>query len=96
MKPPKPSITQESLLKDAANRILSALRAQSEAKVETVPAGWFTSAQLAAQVGVTANTMNKNLRGLVAARVYETRMIKVKSGSRIFGIPHYKEAASKH
>jgi len=91
MKSSKLEITREALLKDAANRVLSALRAQSESKVEVVPKGWFTSVQLASQVGVTQNTMNRNLRLLVNAGKYESKLFKIKSGSRIFGIPHYKE-----
>jgi len=95
MKPSKPEITQEGLV-NAANRLLEAMARRRSETVEVVPKGWFTSQQLAKQVGVTTNTMNKNLRGLVASGVYECKSFKIKSGSRIFGIPHYKEAASKH
>jgi len=78
-------------INQAAARLLEALKAQSEKQVEVVPKGWFTSSQLAKQVGVTTNTMNKNLKGLVQAGLYETKSFKIKSGSRIFGIPHYRE-----
>jgi len=82
-------------LKDAANRLLDALKAESYKSVEVVPKGWFTSAQLASQLGIKTNWMNSNLRILIEAGKYESKLFRIKSGSRIFPIPHYREVVSR-
>ena len=59
-------------------------------EADVIPAGWYTTVQLAKQFGMSASPAYNRVCKLMANGQLEMRKFKIKRTSRMFLTPHYK------
>jgi len=57
---------------------------------DKVPAGWFTVAQLADQLGKSICNTSQRVRRMVAAGKAERRMFRIQLAEKVRPVPHYR------
>ena len=77
-----------------ADNLLARLAAALDDKAaEAVPEGWQTMAQLSAACGKSIPRTSEVIRRAVAAGLVEVRAFRIKSGGKIYPVPHYREVS---
>lgn len=76
-----------SSLNELAKLAASALRGHPE----TVPAGWHTAEEIAAQVGVSPAHARKAIYKIKAEGLVESRKFRIQCGERVLPVPHYRK-----
>jgi hypothetical protein len=64
--------------------------AQPSIAAEAVPAGWFTVADLAAEMRLDISTVSQRLRRRITAGQAESRRFRILTGRGVYPVPHYK------
>ena len=74
------------------DNLLARLAAALDDKAaEAVPDGWRTMTQIAADSGKSVPRASEVIRRAVAAGLVEVRAFRIRSGGKIYPVPHYRE-----
>ncbi len=79
---PKATSTKDLLLMMQAELANSSL--------ETVPAGWMTTKEMAKEMGQPVSTISHFITSAIRAGRMEVRRFRVNSHGKVTSIPHYK------
>jgi predicted transcriptional regulator len=71
--------------------LLARLADAFSAQVDEVPEGWRTADQIAAEAGKSTPTACRYLKQAIAAGLVEMRPYRIRSGTRVYPVPHYRE-----
>ena len=77
-------------VRSAIDNLIEALAAGG---IDTVPDGWQTMAQLAADAGKSIPRTSEIVRRAVSAGLVEVRTFRIRSGSKVYPVPHYREVS---
>lgn len=67
-----------------------ALAEVNGARTDTIPKGWITTSQFSLKLNCSIPTANRKMRGLVLAGKAEETSFRIRVGSRILPVPHYR------
>ena len=74
-----------------ANLLAELAEALANGGVEQVPVGWQTAQQLADDSGKSLPRTSEILRAGVRAGMVEVRTFRIRSGSKVYPVPHYRK-----
>lgn len=77
-----------------ANLLADLVAALENGGIEAVPAGWQTARQIASESGKSTARTAEILRDALAAGLIEVRNFRIRSGGRVYPIPHYRRKPS--
>lgn len=75
----------------AENLLARLAAALDENGVEEVPDGWRTMADLARAAGKSVPRASEIARRALAAGLLETRTFRIRTGGKVYPVPHYRE-----
>jgi predicted transcriptional regulator len=64
--------------------------AEPSVAAEPVPAGWFTVADLAAEMRLDISTISQRLRRRITAGQAESQRFRILTGRGVYPVPHYR------
>jgi hypothetical protein len=73
------------------NLLAKLARALDDSGIEPVPHGWHTIAELAREAGKSIPRTSEVIRRAIAAGLVEVRTFRIRSGSKVYPVPHYRE-----
>lgn len=73
-----------------ANLLAELAEALASNGIEPVPDGWQTCKQIAVEEGRSLARTNEILRRGVDAGLVEVRTFRIKAGSKVYPVPHYR------
>lgn len=76
-----------------ANLLSDLVRALADGGIEPVPDGWHTMAELAREAGKSIPRASEVIRRGIAAGLVEVRTFRIRSGSKVYPVPHYREVS---
>lgn len=60
------------------------------AKAEEVPAGWFTMAELAEEIGMSESNARRRMVHMLKAGAVEKRIYRIQLERQVRPVPHYR------
>jgi hypothetical protein len=76
-----------------ANLLQQLAKAIEDRGIETVPKGWMTVEQYAAESSMSRQSAARILRDAKRAGLVECRPFRIRSGHRVYPVPHYRKIA---
>lgn len=74
--------------------LLKLLASVSEAPEDEVPEGWLTVMDMADATGYSTSYTSQRARRLVRSGRMEVRPFRIRSGVRVYPVPHYRPTPS--
>jgi hypothetical protein len=76
-----------------ANLLADLAAALADGGIETPPPGWQTARELGESSGYASSHSQRIIAEAVAAGMLECRKFRVRCGSRVYPVPHYRRPA---
>jgi hypothetical protein len=79
-------------INEVARMLADELASQREKQTEKPPRGFFTVREIASQSGRSRPRVGEIVRTMVSQGKLEVRNFRIKTGARIYPVPHYRKA----
>ena len=72
------------------NLLADLAAALADGGIEQVPPEWKTAKQLATEYGYRSAQTRRIIAGSLEARLMESRTFRIRTGARVYPVPHYR------
>lgn len=76
-----------------ANLLARLAQALDDKAIEEVPDGWLTARQICEREAKSTARVLEVLRRAAAAGLVEVREFRIRTGGRVYPVPHYREVS---